>query len=69
MLQGTTADTDAAILKIAGRQHGAVARRQLLEVGVSEREVEYRLETGRLRRLHRGVYAVGPVAGPTPRCP
>lgn len=63
MIGKSTAETDRRILEIAGRQYGALARRQLLEAGLSERDVQYRLETGRLRPIHRGVYAVGPVAG------
>ena len=57
------ARTDAAILEIAGRQHGVIARRQLLEEGLSAREIQYRLETRRLRAVHRGVYRVGPPGG------
>jgi very-short-patch-repair endonuclease len=44
---------------IAGRQHGIVARRQLLALGFTRHEVQDRLATGRLHRVHRGVYAVG----------
>ena len=54
-------------MEIAARRQGVVARSDLLELGLSGREVQYRLETGRLRALHRGVYAVGPVAGPHQR--
>jgi very-short-patch-repair endonuclease len=50
---------DAAIAQLAGRQHGVVARRQILELGVGRRAVERRLERGRLHIVHRGVYAVG----------
>jgi very-short-patch-repair endonuclease len=44
---------------LAGRQHGVVARRQLLALGLSTRAIEHRLATGRLHRLWGGVYAVG----------
>jgi very-short-patch-repair endonuclease len=50
---------DARIGELAERQHGVVARRQLLALGVGEEAIEVRLRTGRLHRLHRGVYAVG----------
>lgn len=50
---------DAAIAALAGRQHGVVARRQLLALGVTGRSVERRIEGGRLHRVHPGVYAVG----------
>jgi very-short-patch-repair endonuclease len=45
--------------ELAGRQHGVVARRQLLELGFNAREVEHRVARGRLHPLMRGVYAVG----------
>lgn len=58
------ARTDALILEIATKQEGVLARWQLLERGLSPREIQYRLETGRLRAVHRGVYMVGPEIGP-----
>jgi hypothetical protein len=36
-----------------------VARRQLLELGLSAQSIQHRLENGRLHRIERGVYAVG----------
>jgi very-short-patch-repair endonuclease len=36
-----------------------VARRQLLELGLGENQIEHRLAIGRLHLLHKGVYAVG----------
>jgi predicted transcriptional regulator of viral defense system len=45
--------------KLAGRQHGVVARRQLLELGFNSREIEHRVGRGRLHLVMRGVYAVG----------
>ena len=44
---------------LAGKQHGIVARRQLLALGFTRHEVQDRLAAGRLHRIHRGVYAVG----------
>jgi very-short-patch-repair endonuclease len=44
---------------LVARQHGVVARRQLLELGLSPRAIEHRLARGRLHLLTRGVYAVG----------
>jgi very-short-patch-repair endonuclease len=40
-------------------QHGVVARRQLIALGYSSKGIEHRLASGRLHRLHQGVYAVG----------
>ena len=45
--------------RIAGRQHGVVTRRQLLDAGVSDAEIGARLRTGGLLREHPGVYRVG----------
>jgi very-short-patch-repair endonuclease len=36
-----------------------VSREQLLQVGWSKDEINWRISTGRLHRLHAGVYAVG----------
>lgn len=44
---------------LAARQHGVVARRQLLELGMSAQAIQHRLARGRLHRIDRGVYAVG----------
>ena len=54
-----TRGADAAIAALAGRQHGVVARPQLLALGVTARSVERRIEGGRLHRVHAGVYSVG----------
>lgn len=50
---------DERISDLASRQHGVVARRQLLALGLGRRAIEHRLSTGRLRSLFGGVYAVG----------
>jgi hypothetical protein len=50
---------DVAIWALVRLQHGAVARRQLLELGLSPRRIERRIVSGRLHPVWRGVYAVG----------
>jgi very-short-patch-repair endonuclease len=45
--------------ELARRQHGMVARRQLLALGFNRREIEHRVARGRLHPITRGVYAVG----------
>ena len=45
---------------MAARQHGVVSRRQLRAAGVTPDAVKHRLADGRLTRLHRGVYRLGP---------
>jgi very-short-patch-repair endonuclease/predicted transcriptional regulator of viral defense system len=50
---------DLRIAELAERQHGVVARGQLLATGVSRRVIGHRVAQGRLLPVHRGVYAVG----------
>jgi very-short-patch-repair endonuclease len=54
-----TRGLDARIAALAEGQHGVVARRQLEAGGVGRRAIEVRLNSGRLHRLHPGVYTVG----------
>jgi predicted transcriptional regulator of viral defense system len=51
--------SDRAIAELASRQHGVIARRQLITLGLGEDAIAYRLKRHRLHPLHRGVYAVG----------
>ena len=51
--------TDERIARVASRQGGTISRRQLLRLGLTAREIEHRVKTGRLRVIYRGVYAVG----------
>ncbi len=47
------------LAELAARQHGVVARAQLVALGFNRQAIAYRLKVGRLHLLHRGVYAVG----------
>lgn len=49
----------AAAWKIARRQHGVVARDQLLGLGLSSSAITHGIAAGRMHRVHRGVYAAG----------
>jgi hypothetical protein len=61
-MRGRSVEQELADL--ARRQHGVVARRQLLRLGLQGNAVDRRLEAGRLHRIHAGVYAVGhPILG------
>lgn len=58
---------DRVILEVASRQHGVVTRSQLIDAGVSQHRIAYRIECGMLTRVYRGVFAAGPVRGPLAR--
>src|SRR5216683_2010176 len=44
---------------LAERQHGVVARRQLLALGFGSQAIKHRIGSGRLHPVWRGVYAGG----------
>jgi very-short-patch-repair endonuclease len=48
-----------AVMALAADQHGVVARRQLIAMGISRRAIDHRLRRGRLHLVFRAVYAVG----------
>jgi very-short-patch-repair endonuclease len=50
---------EICIARLADRQHGNVTRRQLVELGLSDDAIAYRVGLGRLHRVHAGVYGVG----------
>lgn len=50
--------------ELAERQHGVVARRQLVALGITANVVDWWVRTGRLHVIHHGVYAVGDRALP-----
>lgn len=57
---GRKSDTRSAqAWELAGRQHGIVARKQLLALGFGRRSIQHRIERGRLFPVSLGVYAVG----------
>lgn len=53
---------DRAFAELARRQHGTVSRAQVRTVGLSDDQIDRLLRCGRLRPIHRGVYAVGPLS-------
>jgi hypothetical protein len=59
MLDGRDYKRNRKAWELAGRQHGVVARRQLLALGFSKRAIEHRVARGRLHRVTPGVYAIG----------
>lgn len=48
-----------AVAAVAARQHGLVTIAQLFAAGVGKGAIEKAVRSGRLHRVHRGVYAVG----------
>jgi hypothetical protein len=53
------AKRERALSALANRQHGVIARRQLIAGGLGVRTISRRIEAGRLHLLHRGIYAMG----------
>jgi very-short-patch-repair endonuclease len=58
-VESTARAKDRAVSRLARDQHGLVARRQLLAVGLGRVAVVERLKHGHLHEIHRGVYVVG----------
>lgn len=57
---------DLTIASLADRQHGVVARGQLIAEGITSAGIRHRLARGRLHAVHPGIYAVG-LSRPSPR--
>src|SRR6187549_455976 len=55
---------DLEVARLARRQHGVVSVDQLRAAHLTRDDVLHRTRTGRLHRVHRGVYAVGHTAIP-----
>jgi len=56
------ARVDAVAAEIASKQHGVVSVAQLIAAGINRHAIQHRARTGRLHRIHQGIYAVGHVA-------
>jgi len=50
---------ERAVQRLAAKQRRLITRDQLLSCGISNGTVGRWVETGRLQRLHRGVYVLG----------
>jgi hypothetical protein len=61
---------DARISKVALKQQGNIKLTELRSIGLTYRQVEYRVGIGRLYPIHRGVFGVGrpPKTGPEQAC-
>src|SRR5262245_11977490 len=55
---------DRAIARLARSQRGVVTTAQLAAAGLGKNAVAHRVEHGRLTRMLRGVYRVGPIEAP-----
>jgi very-short-patch-repair endonuclease len=58
-MQALDRTVEEKLALMAGRTHGVVTRRQLLDAGLTRQELRSRLQRGDLLREHRGVYRVG----------
>lgn len=59
MATGKFREWEGGFWDLSERQHGVVSRKQLAALGMGDEAVRHGLASGRLHRLHRGVYAVG----------
>jgi hypothetical protein len=59
MARSTSEKRNSGAWELARRQHGVVAREQLLALGYTKSAIEHRARVGRLHLVLRGVYAVG----------
>lgn len=59
MASKRNSDRGHALARLAERQHGAVSRRQLRRLGMSDAAISRAAEAGRLHRIFHGTYAVG----------
>jgi predicted transcriptional regulator of viral defense system len=50
---------DLALAEVANEQLGLASLAQVVAAGVGRRAAQERAESGRLHRVHRGIYAVG----------
>src|SRR3954453_1701535 len=64
MLREDSTGVDQALAELAHRQWGVVSLAQLQALGRGARAVQLRAQSGRLRRVYRGVYAIGGAALP-----
>ena len=58
---------DQVVVSIARRQHGAITTPQLTAAGLTGDGIRHRVKKAWLRRIHRGVYLVGPLETPLTR--
>ena len=57
----TSVDRD--LVQLFRDQHGLVLREQVLRLGFTPRQIQYRLATGEWQLVHPGVYRLGRLAG------
>jgi hypothetical protein len=55
------------VTRLAATQHGIVTTAQLSAAGIGSRAIAHRVAQGWMRRVHQGVYLVGPVESPLAR--
>ncbi len=55
----STSRCDLAVARLAAEAEGVVDLDELRGCGLSQRSINYRAQTGRLHRMHEGVFAVG----------
>lgn len=62
----TTVERELA--RMASAAHGVVTRAELVDAGISAAEIKWRVRSGSLLTVHRGVYRVGHIASSLDAC-
>jgi hypothetical protein len=58
-MRGQSSNVPRILAGLARRTHGVVTREELLDAGLTERQIDYRIGTGALWVEFPGVYRVG----------
>ena len=58
-MRGQSSNAPRILARLARRAHGVVSRRELLDAGLTERQIDYRIGAGALLVELPGVYRVG----------
>jgi hypothetical protein len=58
-MRGQSSNAPRILARLARRTHGVVTRRQLIDAGLTERQIDYRIGAGALLVEFPGVYRVG----------
>ena len=59
-----TGTLEMRLNEVAARQHGVISRTQLIDLEMPASRIDHWVRSGRLTRIHQGIYRVGPISSP-----